>query len=163
MNAFYIRRCCLSPVRGGNPLGPGATKASNSGISDESELELATGPALRPRLVTLGRAPVGTGGGSEGVGVSVGVGSASFSDMVVTPNRMTWLKKEGKVFFLCVQKTLHFLPFYPKRVFLLLYTKWKSAFHCCCWLHPRVCLCDSSTLKKKKMWWDHVWQWTNGW
>lgn len=64
-------------------------KASNSGISDESELELAAGPALRPRLVTLGRVPVGTGGGDEGVRVTVGVGSTSFSDMVLTADRIT--------------------------------------------------------------------------
>lgn len=69
----------ISPVRGGNPLGPGAPNGSNSGTSVVSELELAMGTAVRPRFVTLGGGPVGTGGAEgEGVGVTIS------SDIVVT-------------------------------------------------------------------------------
>lgn len=56
------------PVNGGYPLGPGAPKYSTSGTSAVSELELETGAADRPRLDTLGRGPVGTGGAVEGSG-----------------------------------------------------------------------------------------------
>lgn len=66
-----------SPVRGGNPLGPGATKGSNSGMSVASELELATGTAVRPWLVSLGGGPEGAGGAGEGVRLD------PWSDMVV--------------------------------------------------------------------------------
>lgn len=66
-----------SPVIGGNPLGPGAPKGSNSGTSVDSELELASGAVARPRFVTLGRGPVGAAGAGEGVRV------APLSDMVV--------------------------------------------------------------------------------
>lgn len=62
-------QCDLSPVRGGNPLGPGAPKGSNSGTSVVSELALAMGTAVRPRFVTFGGGPEGTGGAGEGVGV----------------------------------------------------------------------------------------------
>lgn len=72
-----VFKCSPSPVRGGYPLGPGATKGSNSGISVESELELEMGSVLRPWFVTLGRFPVGAGGGEEGIG------AASLSDMVL--------------------------------------------------------------------------------
>lgn len=57
---------CRPPVRGGKPLGPGATKGSNSGTSMDSELELATATEVRPRFVTLGRGPEGAEGAGEG-------------------------------------------------------------------------------------------------
>lgn len=63
-------RVSPSPVRGGNPLGPGATKGSNSATSVDSELAVAMGTAERPRLVTLGRGPAGTEGAGEGVRVA---------------------------------------------------------------------------------------------
>ncbi len=69
LNDFIILiiLCNSSPVIGGNPLGPGGPKYSTSGASMVSELELAMGTAERPRFVTLGRGPVGTGGAEEGV------------------------------------------------------------------------------------------------
>lgn len=62
----WERLFLASPVRGGKPRGPGATKGSNSGTSMDSELELATATAVRPRLVTLGRGPEGAAGAGEG-------------------------------------------------------------------------------------------------
>lgn len=51
-------------------------KGSNSGTSVDSELELATAKAVRPRLVTLGRGPLGAVGAGEGSTVGeVGAGS----------------------------------------------------------------------------------------
>ena len=70
-------QCDLSPVIGGNPLGPGAPKGSNSGTSVVSALALAMGTAVRPRFVTFGGGPEGTGVAGEGVGVVL------WSDMVV--------------------------------------------------------------------------------
>lgn len=66
----------FSPVIGGKPRGPGAIKGSNSGTSVDSELELATAKAVRPRLVTLGRGPVGAVGAGEGSTLEV-VGAGS--------------------------------------------------------------------------------------
>lgn len=68
-------------------------KGSNSGISVVSELELATGPALRPRLDTLGRVPVGTGGGEEGARRVVGVEASSLLDIVLIGDQVMCLRR----------------------------------------------------------------------
>lgn len=59
-----------SPVILGYPLGPGATKYSNSGKSAVSMLELSVGPDDRPLFPTLGGRPAGGGGAAEGIGVA---------------------------------------------------------------------------------------------
>lgn len=74
-----------------------------------SELELATGPVLRPRLVTLGRVPVGTGGGAEGVRGTVGVGAASLLDMVLIADQMMCLGRRRGGHF--EHAPLHFFAF----------------------------------------------------
>lgn len=82
-----VKRSLISPVIGGKPRGPGATKGSNSGTAVDSELELAMAKVVRPRFVTLGRGPVGGVGAGEGSTVGAG------SDMVL---RVTGGLKENR-------------------------------------------------------------------
>lgn len=120
-----------------------------------SELELATGPALRPRLVTLGRVPVGTGGGAEGVRGTAGVGAASLLDMVLIADQMMCLgRRRGGHFehffaFSCL--TCSHLEMPGKDALLLLHTKLESAFHLFYWQHSRVCLHVASQLEQKNL------------
>lgn len=99
---------------GGKPLGPGTPKGSNSGMSGESELELETGSAERPRFVILGGGPAGGGGAREEVGAAPG------SDMVAAgrsgPGRGGWKTHGGyfNTYLLCVcyksDRTLKNMP-----------------------------------------------------